>query len=84
MPTEVETSGGRLSGTDAGGVRVFRGVRYAQPLEGARRFLPPQPVVPQAGLVDATEVGPPPHSTRCRTSAGSALPGWRTATTVSP
>jgi para-nitrobenzyl esterase len=58
MPTEVETSGGRLKGREEGGVRIFRGVRYARPLEGQHRFLPPKPVVAQAGLIDATEVGP--------------------------
>jgi para-nitrobenzyl esterase len=58
MTPEVETSHGRLRGTEAAGIRIFRGVGYAQPLEGGRRFLPPEPPEPVAGVVDATQVGP--------------------------
>jgi para-nitrobenzyl esterase len=56
--TAVETSQGRIVGTDAEGVRVFRGVPFAAPLTSDRRFLPPEPP-PRQNTIDATHFGPP-------------------------
>jgi para-nitrobenzyl esterase len=50
--------GGRLRGAWQQGVRVFRGVRYAQAPIGAARFAAPRPAQPWAGLRDATTVAP--------------------------
>lgn len=44
LPSLVETSSGRLRGTIGGGVRVFRGIPFARPPVGERRFAPPGPV----------------------------------------
>lgn len=53
----VHTPSGTLRGEKAGGVRVFRGVPFAEPPVGPRRFLPPLPVHPWAGERDATRFG---------------------------
>jgi len=58
MSSQVETSSGRLQGTEQAGIRIFRGVRYARAPIGAQRFLPPEACQPIAGVVDATKPGP--------------------------
>ncbi len=54
----VETGLGALEGFQRDGVRVFRGIPYAEPPVGERRFVAPQPPKPWAGVRDATEFGP--------------------------
>ena len=49
---------GELEGFAADGVAQFRGVPFAAPPLGERRFLPPQPVEPWTGVRDATRWGP--------------------------
>ncbi len=49
----VETAQGKVRGMVSGGIKVFRGLRYADPATGANRFRPPQPVTPWAGVRDA-------------------------------
>lgn len=56
--SEVPTRSGRIRGQREDSVHVFRGVRYAQPPLGPRRFLPPVPLEPWAGVRDAQELGP--------------------------
>ena len=58
MSSVVETSAGRLQGASERGLHVFRGVPYAAPPSGPLRFRPPQPVLPWAGVRDATRPGP--------------------------
>ncbi|HKJ23964.1 MAG TPA: carboxylesterase/lipase family protein, partial [Myxococcota bacterium] len=58
MEIVIETSAGRVRGREADGVRVFRGVPFAAPPVGPRRFGPPAPVSPWAGVRDALEPGP--------------------------
>jgi para-nitrobenzyl esterase len=56
--TTVETSCGQLEGKRVGAVIQWRGVPFARPPVGARRFLPPAPPAPWAGVRDATRFGP--------------------------
>jgi para-nitrobenzyl esterase len=56
-PAVVETTHGRLRGTDGGGVVSFKGVRYGQSTAGANRFRPPVPPTAWAGVQDAVEWG---------------------------
>lgn len=56
----VTTRHGRLRGADLGDVRVFRGVRYAAPPTGARRWQPPAPPADWDGERDALDFGPMP------------------------
>ena len=57
--TEVQTASGRLAGTTLpSGIRSFKGVPFAAPPVGARRWQAPQPVQPWKGVRPATQFGP--------------------------
>jgi para-nitrobenzyl esterase len=55
---ELKTNAGRLRGALERGVASFKGVRYAAPPLGQRRFRPPAPVEPWQGVRDALALGP--------------------------
>lgn len=54
----VATRAGLVRGRTVDGVHVFKGVPYAEPPTGPRRFRPPGPVVPWEGVHDAGAFGP--------------------------
>lgn len=56
MPT-VETTSGRISGTEERGVGIFKGIPYAAPPLGEKRFRPPQPVMPWTDTREALAYG---------------------------
>jgi para-nitrobenzyl esterase len=55
---EVRTNGGAVRGSTAGGVHAFKGLPYAAPPVGDRRFLAPQRPAPWDGVRDAGAFGP--------------------------
>ena len=57
MSSRVEISSGRLAGRRDEGVDCFLGIPFAAPPTGPRRFRPPRPVEPWAGVREATSFG---------------------------
>jgi para-nitrobenzyl esterase len=58
--TTLTTPLGKLRGTLADDLRIFRGIPFAQPPVGSRRFLPPLPPQPWKGVRPATVFAPAP------------------------
>ena len=56
--TVVETESGKVRGYVSRGVRVFRGIPYAEPTGGANRFMPPVKVKPWPGVRSCLTYGP--------------------------
>jgi para-nitrobenzyl esterase len=54
----VETRHGAVEGVQVGSVCAWRGIPFARAPVGERRFGPPQPPEPWAGVRDATRFGP--------------------------
>jgi para-nitrobenzyl esterase len=59
MEPEVGTAYGQVRGEKHAGVTVFRGIPYARPPVGDRRFMAPEPPGRWDGVRDATSFGPP-------------------------
>lgn len=53
----VDAPAGKARGASEGGVRVFKGLPYAQPPVGAARWTPPRPLPRWPDLRDATRFG---------------------------
>jgi para-nitrobenzyl esterase len=54
---EVETSYGKLRGTDVAGIKVFKGIAYGASTAGKNRFLPPARPATWSGVRDAFAFG---------------------------
>jgi para-nitrobenzyl esterase len=54
----AQTAQGRVAGTWDGGVRVFKGIAYASPPVGERRWRPPAPPAAWRGVRAADRFGP--------------------------
>lgn len=59
-PTIVRAPDGILRGESRDGVRIFRGVPFAEPPVGPLRFLPTKKVTPWKGVRDATQFSAEP------------------------
>lgn len=53
----IVTGSGPVTGMSSGGLRVFKGIPYAEPPVGGLRLRAPVPVVPWADPLDATKFG---------------------------
>ena len=64
MSQRVEVRAGVLQGVQEDGLRVFRGIPFARPPVGERRFRRPEPPEPWAGVRDASAFGPSAPQTK--------------------
>jgi len=55
---EADVTGGKVTGVVANGIATFKGIPFAAPPTGALRWKAPQPVVPWAGVKDASKFAP--------------------------
>ncbi|MGH3834029.1 MAG: carboxylesterase/lipase family protein [Pseudonocardiaceae bacterium] len=76
---EIRTAAGVVRGRIAGVVAVFRGIPYAQPPVGPRRFTAPVPAQPWDGVRDASEFGPPAPQATPEPSTHSSMSGGTSA-----
>lgn len=54
----VETPAGKLAGLTEGELNIFKGIPYAMPPVGSRRWRPPSPMPRWRGVKDASQFGP--------------------------
>ena len=55
--TTITTRLGAIVGKSENDIQIFRGVPYAKPPVGERRFRPPEPYGPWSGTLDGTRLG---------------------------
>jgi para-nitrobenzyl esterase len=56
--TMVEIASGKLQGSEANGIKIFKGISYGAPTGGKARFKAPQPATPWTGIRQANAFGP--------------------------
>jgi para-nitrobenzyl esterase len=65
----VRTAAGEMRGMQEGDIRVFKGVPFAKPPIGRRRWKAPAPATPWKGVFDATKFGPACQQPRSRSGS---------------
>jgi len=75
---EVFTGAGRVRGRIENGIAVFRGIPFAEPPVGQRRFQAPVPAAPWDGVRDAKDFGPASPQLTIDDGAPAAQPADRT------
>lgn len=70
-PIEVDMPAGAVRGELADGIAVFRGIPYAAPPVGERRWRPPGPLPRWSDVRDASEFGPSCFQPMARAEASS-------------
>jgi len=58
LPLQAQTTGGTLEGVESSGIRIFRGIPYAEPPLGELRWKEPQPLKKWDGVRKAGKFGP--------------------------
>lgn len=56
-PTQLVTALGTLKGAEFNGIKIFRGIKYAEAPVGEKRFAPPVQTTAWEGIKDATNFG---------------------------
>ena len=64
MSATVSIHQGKLEGDDQGGLFVFKGIPFAAPPVGARRWLPPEKPASWTGVRDARRFGAVAHQNK--------------------
>src|SRR3954465_3403542 len=64
MSVIVQTRAGGVRGVTEDGISVFRGIPFAAPPVGPRRFQAPEPTQPWDGVREGDVFGPPPPQSR--------------------
>jgi len=73
MGATVSIRQGKLEGSEQGGLSVFKGIPFAAPPVGARRWLAPEKLAPWTGVRDARRFGAVAHQNPVMLSALSAM-----------
>ncbi len=73
MSATVSIHQGKLEGTDQDGLFVFKGIPFAVPPVGARRWLPPEKPAPWTGVRDARRFGAVAPQNKLMLTALSAM-----------
>ena len=73
MSATVSIHQGKLEGDEQSGMLVFKGIPFAAPPVGARRWLPPEKPASWTGVRDARRFGAVAHQNRVMLSALSAM-----------
>ena len=73
----AETSSGKVRGTVAGDIKIFKGIPYGAPTSGKNRFMPPRKPEPGLAFATLSAYGPtaPQVSAYHRSAAERRLPG---------